>query len=198
MHQGVDTGVENEIDTASRGGLANGRQANRLFLRPAQRSRRMIGVLEVEAHGAREAEDVHAPACDQIAFTGLLRTGAFERHVRAMRTRYRARRDALVAMLTARAPSVTPVGISAGLRVLLELHPMALRQQRSWRRRRAARSRCSRSHRPTTTASRRATASSSATGHFPEHAFASALDALGDLLESQLLAGSVERDSLRP
>ena len=68
-------------------------------------------------------EDVHVAATEQIAFAELLRSGAFERHVRRMRTRYRARRDRLVAMLAARAPAVTPVGISAGLRVLLELPP---------------------------------------------------------------------------
>ncbi len=38
-----------------------------------------------------------------------------------MRIRYRARRDRLVAMLAERAPALAPVGISAGLRVLLEL-----------------------------------------------------------------------------
>ncbi len=71
----------------------------------------------------RMIEDVHVSAPEQIAFAELLRSGAFERHVRRMRTRYRARRDRLVAMLAARAPAVTPVGISAGLRVLLELPP---------------------------------------------------------------------------
>jgi GntR family transcriptional regulator/MocR family aminotransferase len=71
----------------------------------------------------RLIEDVHVSAPEQIAFTELLRSGAFERHVRRMRARYRARRDRLVAMLAARAPAVTPVGISAGLRVLLELPP---------------------------------------------------------------------------
>jgi GntR family transcriptional regulator/MocR family aminotransferase len=60
-------------------------------------------------------------ATEQIAFAGLLRSGAFERHVRRMRARYRSRRDRLVAMLAASAPAVEPVGISAGLRVLLEL-----------------------------------------------------------------------------
>lgn len=71
----------------------------------------------------RSAEDVHVPAPEQIAFAELLRSGAFERHVRRMRGRYRARRDRLVEMLEARAPELTPVGISAGLRVLLELPP---------------------------------------------------------------------------
>ena len=69
----------------------------------------------------RTAEDVHVPAPDQIALCHLLRSGAYERHVRRMRARYRARRDRLVAMLAERAPALVPVGISAGLGVLLEL-----------------------------------------------------------------------------
>jgi GntR family transcriptional regulator / MocR family aminotransferase len=71
----------------------------------------------------RRTEDVHVPAPDQIAFAELLRSGAFERHVRQLRARYRARRDRLVAILDERASAVRPVGISAGLRVLLELPP---------------------------------------------------------------------------
>jgi GntR family transcriptional regulator/MocR family aminotransferase len=71
----------------------------------------------------RATEDLHVSALDQIAMAELLRSGAFERHVRRMRARYRTRRDRLVAMLAERAPAVTPVGISAGLRVLLELPP---------------------------------------------------------------------------
>jgi GntR family transcriptional regulator/MocR family aminotransferase len=69
----------------------------------------------------RRVEDVHVPAPDQLAFSQLLLSGAFERHVRRMRARYRVRRDRLLAMLAERAPTATPVGISAGLRVLLEL-----------------------------------------------------------------------------
>src|SRR4051794_2435064 len=69
----------------------------------------------------RTAEDVHVPAPDQIALCHLLRSGAYERHVRRMRVRYRTRRDRLVAMLAERAPELVPVGISAGLAVLLEL-----------------------------------------------------------------------------
>jgi GntR family transcriptional regulator/MocR family aminotransferase len=69
----------------------------------------------------REAEDLHVPAPDQIAFAELLGSGVYERHVRRMRARYRLRRDRLVATLAERAPAITPVGISAGLRVLLEL-----------------------------------------------------------------------------
>ncbi len=69
----------------------------------------------------REVEDLHVPAPEQIAFAELLGSGAYERHVRRMRSRYRARRDRVVALLSERAPRLTPVGISAGLRVLLEL-----------------------------------------------------------------------------
>jgi GntR family transcriptional regulator / MocR family aminotransferase len=69
----------------------------------------------------REVEDVHVPATDQIAFAELLRSGAYDRHVRRMRVRYHARRDRLVRMLAERAPAVTPSGAAAGLRVLLDL-----------------------------------------------------------------------------
>jgi GntR family transcriptional regulator / MocR family aminotransferase len=71
----------------------------------------------------RRAEDIHVPVLDQIALGELLTSGAYERHIRRMRARYRARRDRLVALLAERAPGVRPVGISAGLRVLLELPP---------------------------------------------------------------------------
>jgi GntR family transcriptional regulator / MocR family aminotransferase len=69
----------------------------------------------------RKVDDLHAPATDQIALAQLLVSGAYERHIRRMRARYHARRDRLVALLAERAPELTPVGISAGLRVLLEL-----------------------------------------------------------------------------
>ena len=69
----------------------------------------------------RETEDLHVPAPDQIAFAELLGSGAYERHVRRMRAHYRGRRERVVALLAECAPRITPVGISAGLRVLLEL-----------------------------------------------------------------------------
>lgn len=78
------------------------------------------GLLEPVAE-LRDLEDRHVPALEQLAFTEFLTSGAYERHIRRMRIRYRARRDKLMAMLATRAPSLTPVGISAGLRVLLEL-----------------------------------------------------------------------------
>jgi GntR family transcriptional regulator/MocR family aminotransferase len=51
----------------------------------------------------------------------MLRSGAYERHVRRMRARYRARRDRVLEMLARSAPALVPGGISAGLGMLLEL-----------------------------------------------------------------------------
>ena len=108
----------------------------------------------------RAAEDVHVPAPDQIALCHLLRSGAYERHVRRMRARYRARRDRLVAMLAERAPALVPVGISAGLGVLLELPDGGPTCRRAHRRgATAARSPCSRWRRTIAPGARRATAS---------------------------------------
>ena len=64
---------------------------------------------------------MHVPALEQIALCELLASGGYERHVRRMRARYRGRRDRLLALLAERAPALVPVGISAGLGVLLEL-----------------------------------------------------------------------------
>jgi GntR family transcriptional regulator/MocR family aminotransferase len=51
----------------------------------------------------------------------MLRTGGYERHVRRMRARYRARRDRVLELLARCAPVLSPAGISAGLGVPLEL-----------------------------------------------------------------------------
>jgi GntR family transcriptional regulator/MocR family aminotransferase len=50
-------------------------------------------------------------------------SGAYDRHVRAARLRYRRRRDALVAALAARAPEARPTGIAAGLHAVVRLPP---------------------------------------------------------------------------
>lgn len=71
----------------------------------------------------RELDDLQTPATEQIAFCELLLGGEFERHVRRMRARYRKRRNRLLRLLAEQVPGVHPVGISAGLRVLLELQP---------------------------------------------------------------------------
>lgn len=60
---------------------------------------------------------------DQLTLAEFLNSGAYDRHVRAARLRYRRRRDALVAELARRAPKVHATGIAAGLHVVLRLPP---------------------------------------------------------------------------
>ncbi len=62
-------------------------------------------------------------APDQLTLAEFLTCGAYDRHVRAARLRYRRRRDALVRALAARAPHLEVTGIAAGLHVLLRLPP---------------------------------------------------------------------------
>ncbi|MFF2793174.1 PLP-dependent aminotransferase family protein [Streptomyces sp. NPDC058049] len=72
------------------------------------------------AKGLRES---WASTLDQLALADFIECGAYDRHVRRMRLRYRDRRDQLVAVLAARAPEVRVTGISAGLHAVLELPP---------------------------------------------------------------------------
>ncbi|MCF1596980.1 aminotransferase-like domain-containing protein [Streptomyces muensis] len=60
---------------------------------------------------------------DQLTLAEFLTSGAYDRHVRAARLRYRRRRDALVAALAERAPQVRVTGIAAGLHAVLRLPP---------------------------------------------------------------------------
>ena len=65
--------------------------------------------------------DGQAPVPDQLALAELVRSGAFERHLRRMRREYRRRRDVLLVALDERAPSLVPTGIAAGLHLVLQL-----------------------------------------------------------------------------
>ncbi|GGN82864.1 GntR family transcriptional regulator [Streptomyces albiflavescens] len=60
-------------------------------------------------------------ALDQLTLAEFITSGAYDRHVRAARLRYRRRRDALVAALATRAPAVHATGIAAGLHAVLRL-----------------------------------------------------------------------------
>jgi GntR family transcriptional regulator/MocR family aminotransferase len=68
---------------------------------------------------AKRLADRHSSVIDQLALADLLRSGSFDRHVRQRRAEYRHRRDQLVTMLAERAPSFQPVGLAAGLHVVL-------------------------------------------------------------------------------
>lgn len=69
----------------------------------------------------RLLNDLGAPALDQHALAHLLASGGYDRHLRAMRRRYRARRDALVGALRTRLPGAVVRGVSAGIHVYVEL-----------------------------------------------------------------------------
>ena len=57
------------------------------------------------------------PALEQLALAELMGSGAYDRHVRRMRTRYRRRRDALLARLGSRRTR----GIAAGLHLVVDV-----------------------------------------------------------------------------
>ncbi|EMF55292.1 MULTISPECIES: PLP-dependent aminotransferase family protein [Streptomyces] len=80
---------------------------------------RYVGAV-LEAKGEREA---WASVPEQLALADFVVSGAYDRHVRRMRQRYRARRDRLVAALAAHAPHVEVTGIAAGLHAVLRLPP---------------------------------------------------------------------------
>lgn len=58
---------------------------------------------------------------EQHALADFIARGELDRHLRRMRIRYRARRDALVAALSDTLPDATVHGIAAGLHVTLRL-----------------------------------------------------------------------------
>jgi GntR family transcriptional regulator / MocR family aminotransferase len=58
---------------------------------------------------------------DQLTFAEFLQTGAYDRHLRAARKRYRLRRDRLVSGLAERLPGARLLGVAAGLHLLVLL-----------------------------------------------------------------------------
>ncbi|MBT1097012.1 PLP-dependent aminotransferase family protein [Streptomyces sp. Tu102] len=72
------------------------------------------------AKGEREA---WVSVLDQLSLADFIVSGAYDRHVRRMRQRYRSRRDRLVAALAEHAPHVEVTGVAAGLHAVLRLPP---------------------------------------------------------------------------
>jgi GntR family transcriptional regulator / MocR family aminotransferase len=70
---------------------------------------------------ARAVSDLGSPVIDQHALVQLIVSGAYDRHLRQMRRRYRARRDALTAALSRWLPAAVPHGVAAGIQLYLEL-----------------------------------------------------------------------------
>ena len=72
------------------------------------------------AKGEREA---WAGVLDQLSLADFISCGAYDRHARRMRLRYRRRRDRLVAALAEHAPQIEVSGVMAGLHAVLRLPP---------------------------------------------------------------------------
>ncbi|MGW4380803.1 MocR-like pyridoxine biosynthesis transcription factor PdxR [Kitasatospora sp. NPDC004531] len=70
---------------------------------------------------AKRYADLGTGAIDQLAFAALLESGGYDRHLRAVRPRYRARRDALVEALSRCLPQARPRGVAAGLHLYVDL-----------------------------------------------------------------------------
>ncbi|MFJ3233397.1 PLP-dependent aminotransferase family protein [Streptomyces sp. NPDC086787] len=110
--QGLDPDHVVYLGTASKS-LAPGLRLAWMVLPPAL----------VEECAAAKGQVDNCGVLDQLTLAEFLTSGAYDRHVRAARLRYRRRRDALVAALAARAPEVRATGIAAGLHAVLRLPP---------------------------------------------------------------------------
>jgi GntR family transcriptional regulator / MocR family aminotransferase len=74
-----------------------------------------------EALRSVEARLTGPSTVEQLALAGFIETGAYDRHLRALRRGYRARRDLLVRTITRRLPQCRIFGAAAGLHVLMGL-----------------------------------------------------------------------------
>lgn len=70
---------------------------------------------------AKRLADGGSPVLEQAALARFLRSGGYDRHVRAMRRAQRGRRDALVAAVAEDLPEAEVDGIAAGLHAVLRL-----------------------------------------------------------------------------
>ncbi|MGV0741347.1 MocR-like pyridoxine biosynthesis transcription factor PdxR [Mycolicibacterium sp. XJ870] len=66
---------------------------------------------------AKHASDLGSPTVPQLVLARLLESGEYDRHIRLVRIRHRARRDALLEAL----PAARVTGVAAGLHLLLTL-----------------------------------------------------------------------------
>ena len=65
--------------------------------------------------GHKVLSDHGLPTIDQLALAQLIESGAYDRHLRQARRRYRARRDALVGAVARHLPDARVTGLAAGL-----------------------------------------------------------------------------------
>ncbi|MEU1622055.1 PLP-dependent aminotransferase family protein [Streptomyces sp. NPDC005722] len=84
----------------------------------------MPPALAAEAVAAKGQID-SCEVLSQLTMAEFLTSGAYDRHVRAVRRRYRDRRETLVTALAQHAPRVRVMGAAAGLHTVLRLPPGA-------------------------------------------------------------------------
>jgi GntR family transcriptional regulator / MocR family aminotransferase len=72
---------------------------------------------------ARATSDLGSPVIDQLALAQLIASGAYDRQLRLLRRRYRARRDAMTDALARWLPGAVVHGVSAGIQLYVELPP---------------------------------------------------------------------------
>jgi GntR family transcriptional regulator/MocR family aminotransferase len=75
---------------------------------------RLLGDIEQEFR----VSAAQPPTIDQVALAGLVEDGGLDRHLRAMRRRYRAKRELLIDTLAQHAPALRISGAAAGLHVM--------------------------------------------------------------------------------
>jgi GntR family transcriptional regulator / MocR family aminotransferase len=72
---------------------------------------------------AAETRMTGPPVLDQLAFARFIQAGAYDRHLRSVRRRYRVRRDRLVQALGRQLPGCSISGVAAGLHLVVDLAP---------------------------------------------------------------------------
>ena len=80
--------------------------------------------LHADVVAAKHASDLGSPALPQLTLAHLLETGAYDRHLRLVRSRHRARRDAVLAALARHLPAARVEGVAAGLHLLVTFPAM--------------------------------------------------------------------------
>jgi GntR family transcriptional regulator / MocR family aminotransferase len=73
--------------------------------------RELVGALI----GEKALDDMGTPVLEQLALADFLERGELDRHLRRMRPRYRARREALAVALERHLPGARLAGVTAGL-----------------------------------------------------------------------------------
>ena len=77
--------------------------------------------LHTDLVAAKHASDLGSPILPQLVLAHLLASGAYDRHLRLVRTRQRRRRDAMLAALALHLPHAHVQGVAAGLHLLITL-----------------------------------------------------------------------------